>query len=125
MVSAVLMVRNARPSAQLLGEVVLAALLVVALAFTPRDAVPSESSDDLIVPTLRFQALPQQQPSLGLTLPGLQRLAESVKAGGQAVSSQAQIPTAPPVQLLIPTLNIHRAVEGVGVNRYGVLGLPV
>lgn len=39
--------------------------------------------------------------------------------------SQAPVPTARPVQLLIPSLDVHRAVEGVGVNRAGVLSLPV
>lgn len=126
MVSAWVLLHRARPSAQALGEVVLAALLLVALASTPRDARPSASSDDSIGPSVRFQVTPQEQPSLGLTLPGLQGLAELAKAGGQAVSSKALIPTAPPVQLLIPTLNVHRDVEGVGVNRSTrVMNLPV
>jgi LPXTG-site transpeptidase (sortase) family protein len=29
------------------------------------------------------------------------------------------------VELLIPALNVHRPVEGVGVNRYRVMNLPV
>jgi hypothetical protein len=124
MVSAWVLLHRARPSAQALGEVVLAALLLFALASTPRDA-PGASSDDSIGPSVRFQVTPQEQPSLGLTLPGLRGLAELAKAGGQAVSSQALIPTAPPVQLLIPSLNVHRAVEGVGVNRSRVMNLPV
>lgn len=37
----------------------------------------------------------------------------------------APVPTARPVQLLIPSLDVHRAVEGVGVNGAGVLSLPV
>lgn len=39
--------------------------------------------------------------------------------------AQPPIPTARPVQLLIPALDVHRAVEGVGVSRAGVLNLPV
>ena len=38
---------------------------------------------------------------------------------------EARIPTAHPVQLLIPALDVHRAVENVGVNSAGVLKLPV
>ena len=37
----------------------------------------------------------------------------------------AVIPKAPPVQILIPLLDVHRAVEKVGVDRYGVMALPV
>lgn len=125
MVSAWILLRRARPSAQALGEVVLAALLLVALASTPRDASPRSSSDVSIGPRVPFQVTPQEQPSLGLTLPGLQSLAESVKAGGQAVSARALTPTAAPVQILIPALNVHRPVERVGVSRSMVINLPV
>jgi len=108
-----------------LGEVVLAAVLLVALAVAPRDTVPNSNSDQLIGPAARFQATPEEQPALGLILPGMQNLAELAKTAGQVVSSKALIPTAPPVQLLIPALNVHRAVEGVGVNRSRVMNLPV
>ena len=47
-----------------------------------------------------------------------------VSAGSAIGPPQASIPRARPVQLLIPTLDIHRAVEAVGVNRAGVLNLP-
>jgi sortase family protein len=40
-------------------------------------------------------------------------------------AAPTRVPTARPVQLLIPTLDVHRAVEGVGVGRGGVLNLPV
>jgi LPXTG-site transpeptidase (sortase) family protein len=107
------------------GEVVLAALLLVALAAAPRDAIPSASSDDSIGPTARYQVTPQEQPSLGLTLPSLRGIAESVKAGGQAVRLQALIPTAPPVRLIIPSQRVSRPVEPVGLGRHGVMNLPV
>src|SRR5450759_1584830 len=90
MVSTWLLLRRARPSAQVLGQVALGVLLVS-----------------------------------GLTLPGLQNLSGWASASGVAVSSKALIPTAPPAQLLIPALNVHRAVEGVGVNRSGVMNVPV
>jgi sortase (surface protein transpeptidase) len=41
------------------------------------------------------------------------------------VSYKVLIPKAPPVQLLIPSLDVHRPVEAVGVDRSGVLNLPV
>jgi Sortase domain len=125
MVSAWLLMHRARPSQQVVGEVLLAALLLVALAFTPRDATPNTSSGEVVGPTVRFQSTPEEQPSLGLALPGLQGLSQLAKAGGHAVSTKALIPTAPPVQLLIPALNVHRPVEGVGVNRFRVMNLPV
>ena len=40
------------------------------------------------------------------------------------VYPQAPVPTAPPVQLLIAAMDVHRAVEAVGVNRRGVMNLP-
>ncbi len=117
------LVRRARPSAQALGEVVLAVLLLATLAVAPRDAVPA-SPDDSLGPNVRFHASLGEQPSLGLILPGLQNLSGWASSSGVAVSSKALIPTAPPAQLLIPSLNVHRPVEGVGVNRYGVMNLP-
>jgi sortase (surface protein transpeptidase) len=116
--------RRARPSAQLVGEIVLALLLLSALAFAPRDGV-TPSPDVSVGPNVHFQALPGEQPSFGLALPGLQNLSGWAAASGIAVSSQALIPTAHPAQLLIPSLNVHRAVEEVGVNRYGVINVPV
>jgi sortase (surface protein transpeptidase) len=35
------------------------------------------------------------------------------------------MPTAPPVQLLIPLLDVHRAVEKVGFDQFGTMNLPV
>jgi hypothetical protein len=115
---------RARPSGHVLGEVVLAGLLLAALGFTPHDAV-SAPPDSLLGPNVHFQVSVAQQPTFGLTLPGLGNLSGQAAASGVVVSSNALIPTSPPAQLLIPTLNIHRAVEGVGVNRYGVMNLPV
>ena len=115
---------HVRPSAHVLGEVVLAVLLLATLGFTPHDAV-SASPDSLLGPNVRFHASLGEQPSLGLTLPNPSTLAGVAAAGGAALSSNALIPKAPPTQLLIPSLNVHRPVEGVGVNRFGVMNLPV
>lgn len=117
-------VPRARLSTQFLGEIALGVLLLATLAFAPRDGVPS---DDAVWPQpgVRLQAAPVQEPLFGLVLPGLAKLSGVARSSGASVSSKALIPTTAPVQLLIPTLNVHRAVEGVGTNRYGVMDLPV
>ena len=111
---------------QVLGEIVLAALLVAALAFSPRDGVASD--DNVAWPTEssnRLSASTLEPPSIGLTLPGISNLSAWAKSTGALISENALIPTAPPVQLLIPSLRVHRPVEGVGTDRKGVLDLPV
>jgi hypothetical protein len=116
--------RRAHARANVLGEGVLAVLLLAALAFIPQDAV-SPPPDSLLGPNVHFHVAAAQQPSFGLALPGLSNLSGSAAASGVAISSNALIPTSPPAQLLIPTLDVHRAVESVGVNRYGMMNLPV
>jgi hypothetical protein len=115
--------RRAQPSARVLGEIALALVLLAALAFAPRDTA-STAADSSAVPVVRYQAIPVEQPSVGLSLPGLRKLASLAGASAAAITNAA-IPTAPPAQLLIPSLNVHRPVEAVGVNRYGVMNLPV
>jgi hypothetical protein len=116
--------RRAQPSSQVLGQVALVVVLVASLTFAPRDSA-SKTSDNSTGPIVRYHASTVDQPSLGLTLPGLQNLAGWASAGGASVSAKALIPTASPVQLLIPSLNVHRPVEAVGVNRSRVMNLPV
>jgi Sortase domain len=119
------MLRRARPSPQLVGEVVLGVLLVAALGLTPRDAVPSTSTDDLIGRGVHFVVAPGTQPAFGSALPGFSNLSSWASTSGALVTERALIPKAPPAELLIPTLNVHRAVEAVGTNRSGVMNLPV
>jgi len=108
----------------MLSEVLLAVVLLAALGFTSRDAVPSY--DDSIGTSVRFETTAvAEQPSFGLSLPGLNNLSAVAATSGALISTKALIPTAPPSQLLIPSLNVHRPVESVGVNRYGVMNLPV
>lgn len=113
-----------RPSGHVLSEVVLAVLLLAALALTSHDAV-SAAPDSLLGPNVHFHIAVAQQPTFGLTLPGLSNLSGQAAASGVVVSSNALIPTSPPAQLLIPTLDVHRAVEAVGVDRFGTMNLPV
>ena len=110
---------------QVLGEIVLAVLLLATLAFSPRDVVRVD--ENFAWPTesiTRFAPSVIEEPSFGLTLPGVSSLAERARAAGVAFTNKALIPTAPPVQLLIPSLRVNRPVEVVGVNRNGVLDLP-
>jgi hypothetical protein len=122
-------VQRARLSTQILGEVALGGLLLATLAIAPRDAVPTEDATVWPPPGVRLQAAAAEQPLFGLAFPGLSQLTAAARAGGALVgasaSAKASIPTTPPVQLLIPTLNVHRAIEGVGTNRSGVMDLPV
>lgn len=119
------LVLRARPAAHVVAEVVLGVVLVAAVGFTPRDSVALENTDSLIGPNVHFAVTQEQQPRFGLTLPGLSNLSAWASTSGTLVSARALIPTAPPTQLLIPSLNVHRSVEGVGTNRYGVMNLPV
>jgi Sortase domain len=118
------LLRRARPSAPVMAEVVLGVLLVAVLGFTPRDGVPVGNNDSLIGPSVRFTVAPAEQPSLGLALPGLNNLSAWASTSGALVSAKALIPTAPPAELLIPVLRVHRAVEPVGTNRSGVMDVP-
>ena len=118
------LLRRARPSAALVAEVVLGVLLVAVLGFTPRDGVPAANTDSLIGPSVHFTVAPGVQPSFGLALPGLNNLSAWASTSGALVSAKALIPTAPPAQLLIPVLRVHRAVEPVGTNRSGVMDVP-
>jgi Sortase domain len=123
--------RVTQPSIRMVGEIALGALLLVALAFNPHDGVPAASSTAQTMPAFRLQATQVDQPSLGLTLPGLDRLPAWASNSGAIVAARAQLSksppvvSSPPVQLLIPSLNVHRPVEAVGASRFKVMNLPV
>jgi Sortase domain len=119
------LLRRARPSSQVLAQVALGVVLMAALGFTSRDAVRVDNTDSLIGPNVRYTvAQGEQPPKLGLALPGLSNLSAWASSSGATVSSRALIPSAPPVQILIPLLRVHRTVEAVGTNRSGVMDLP-
>jgi Sortase domain len=120
------MLRRVRPPGHVVAEVVLGLVVLAALAATPRDGVPADTTDSLIGPNVRYTVSQSEQPMFGLmALPGLNNLSGWASTSGTLVSSKALIPTAPPIQLLIPLLRVNRAVEAVGTNRYGVMNLPV
>lgn len=109
--------RNHLP-ARLLGEVALGVLLLVTLAVSGRDAVSNEAYAAATAGTVVARTLHAQ------TVSGMPSLSGWATATEVSVGSKALIPTAPPVQLLIPALDVHRPVEAVGVNRSGVMDLP-
>jgi hypothetical protein len=107
-------------SARLVGEVTLALLLAVTLVFSSRDAVPTAKYVFAIgSPT---SAAPVADNNLRLGRPAQVSTSHSV---AMAPPPQVQIPTSRPVQILIPDLDVHRAVEAVGVGRSGVIDVPV
>ena len=114
------LVGRAHISARLAGEGVLAAMLVATLVFSPRDGAPVDRSDVFAVPMATLMS-----PFGQAALPDSQSLSALTTTTEVSVSAKALIPTAPPVQLLIPALNVHRAVETVGADRSGVMNLPV
>ncbi|HEY0830073.1 MAG TPA: hypothetical protein VGE99_02945, partial [Candidatus Dormibacteraeota bacterium] len=70
------------------GEFLLAVLLLAAVGFTPHDAV-SAAPDSLLGPNVHFHVAVAQQPTFGLTLPGLGNLSGSAAASGVVISSNA------------------------------------
>lgn len=114
------LVGRAHISARLAGEGLLAAMLVATLVFSPRDGAPVDRSDVFAVPMATFMS-----PFGQAALPDSQSLSALATTIEVSVSAKALIPTAPPAQLLIPALNVHRAVETVGADRSGVMNLPV
>jgi LPXTG-site transpeptidase (sortase) family protein len=115
-------VGRAQPSTRLLGEVVLVVLLVVTAAATWRDGQPTDGFVELVAPPLDGIAALQVS---GNNLSGHPRWGQPPPVVDAAPPPQPRIPTAPPAQLLIPMLDVHRAVEKVGVDRSGVMALPV
>lgn len=110
---------RAHLSKQLLGEVMLAVLLTASVAFYSRDAIPEGK--------FVYDLDASQTGFADVLMPG--NNLSGTKSARPVVEPPppppARVPTAAPVQLLIPLLDVHRAVEKVGVDQYGVLNLPV
>jgi hypothetical protein len=106
-------------TAHIFSAVALAVVLVLTLGFSWRDGTAGGDG----VNAERFDSASDALVYSGQNLND--RMSFVASAGSAIGPLQAPIPTARPVQLLIPALDVHRAVEGVGVNRAGVLNLPV
>ena len=109
-------------SAKLVGEATLALLLAVTLVFSWRDAAPADRYAFAVVRALTASSATPLEDDVRLDRPS--QVATS-RSEAMAPSARVQVPTAPPVQLLIPALDVHRAVEAVGVGRSGVIDVPV
>ncbi len=108
-------VRHARLTVQLFSAVGLVTVIVVTLVFSWRDGVHRDAQFDAVGPT--------QSASAAVAVNDLSP--PRVFQVTPAEHPQAPIPTAPPVQLLIASMDVHRAVEAVGLDRRGVMKLPV
>ena len=111
-------------SRQLLGQAMLAIVLVMSLTFSSRDGVAEG--------TFAYDIGPIQDGVADSTLQvtgGYQwRKAgypANLPVADPTPPPKPRVPTAAPVQLLIPLLDVHRAVEKVGVDQFGVMNLPV
>jgi len=110
---------------RLMGEVALVALLAITLAFSGRDtATPAKFVyDDGPATTLAGIELMQVSANNLSGKPGWTSIQPVVTPA--LPPPDPSIPTAPPVQLLIPALDVHRAVEKVGVDSSGAMKVPV
>ena len=115
-------VGRAQPSTRVLGEIVLVVLLVVTVATTWRDGQPTDGFVELAAPPLDGIATLQVS---GNNLSGHPLWGQAPPVVDPAPPPEPRIPTSPPAQLLIPLLDVHRAVEKVGVDQSGVMNLPV
>jgi LPXTG-site transpeptidase (sortase) family protein len=111
------LVSRVHVSTLLLGQVALAVMLAATLMF-PRDGVPVDVNVDVGVSPLSGIA--------GIQVSGNNLSGKPIRAHRLPVAPAPDPQAlAPPVQLLIPLLDVHRAVEKVGVDQFGALKLPV
>jgi hypothetical protein len=116
------LLRRVHISAQLVGEACLAIVLVAALVFAWSDGAPDKFVEAGVPAAPGLASLQGLGSALDFGQPG--EVATNKVAAMQPPSLE-RVPTAPPIQLLIPSLNVHRAVEVVGAGRSGVMNLPV
>jgi hypothetical protein len=109
-------------STRVLGELALVAVLLVTAAASWRDGFPTDGLVDLAAPPQDGIAALQVS---GNNLSGHPHWGSGLPVVPEAPPAEPKIPTAPPAQLLIAALDVHRAVEKVGVNQFGLLNLPV
>ncbi len=107
--------RRTLVSARLLSEVALTGVLLVALISIASDGNGAGAVID-----------PVASPTAAYTDPaGGYASGVHVRATGpMAAPSQAPIPTARPATILIASINVHRPIEAVGVDRSGRMYLP-
>jgi sortase family protein len=118
------LVGRAHLSLPQLGEVVLIALLTAALAVSWRDGGPTDGYVDVGNPAQSGIASMQVSGNNLSGKPGLASRLTLVPAPDPQLFIPVG-PTAPPVEVLIPVLDVHRPVEKIGFDQSGMMGLPV
>jgi len=107
--------RRARVPARAVAEAaLLAGVIVITLAFAPSDGTPNRGVVDPVAPANRFVPW----PSIHFGWIG------AAVGGRTGITFAPPIPTSPPATILIASLDVHRPVEPVGVNRKGQMYLP-
>lgn len=96
------------------SELALVVVLALTLGVSWRDGLASDD-DGMVAGSLASDVVADHATGSGLNS------VESFTVG----SALLPAPTARPVEILIPALDVHRAVEKVGVDQFGVLNLPV
>jgi len=101
--------------ARLFGEVALAGVLGAALVFTASDGTPANDSSDFVPPAPTFAASVAGDADPP-HVPG--------PIAAPAPPPEPPVPSSQPVMILIPSINVHRPVEPVGVDRSGRMYTP-
>jgi LPXTG-site transpeptidase (sortase) family protein len=96
----------------LLGEVAAAVVLSVALVFTWSDGAPADDSAHLVLSAPAFTGA-----VAGYADPAHDR----TPLAPPAPVPEPPVPTAAPVMILIPSINVHRPVEAVSLDRHGAM----
>jgi hypothetical protein len=106
--------RRPHVATRLAGEVALGALLLAALAISWRDGVPAV---DFVAPKM---------PTVAIVAAAGQGDTDALYSGMpmQLPPRLVPVPSAAPVRLLLPTLNLHPPVESVGLDRFGAMDVP-
>jgi len=111
-------VGRAQISTRLVGEVVLGVLLLVSTASSWRDGIPTDE--------FATQPAPSAYTDVsGNGMPGTTHLRPPLPVVLPPARPLPRGPVSPPVQLLIPLLDVHRAIEKVVSDQFGTLQLPV
>jgi len=113
--------RRVRGLHRAVGVFVFVVTLGVTLAFTSSDGTPTDGPFDAAPAPSGVVASEDPATKIYMDESFLMSRPPVVTPPPQ---SPPGMPTAPPVQLLIPLLDVHRAVEKVGANRFGVMDLP-
>jgi len=109
--------RHVHLPAGLLGGVALVGVLGAALAVSWSDGTPNR--DTVVDPVARAAAfVPEPSVNFGWVA------AAAVGGRVSVILPPPPAPTAPPATILIASLNVHRPVEPVGVDRFGVMYQP-